>query len=190
MTDTSGSYVKVYEKDKSVWDATCERFDYLFDQYDRIVVSFSGGKDSTYVLYEIVVKHKLKPLVISFDHGFYRQTLIENNKRREGPVINFSNQERLIEHINQKKLGANKISNYFWRSQINPIQFKKSYKGTVQEKYLDKAISLLESFRNKESKVDEVFDIDQLAKLMALRAIFGSNLLISSDKFFISEFLI
>ena len=37
------------------------------------------------------------------------------------------------------------------------------------------AISLLESFRNKESKVDEVFDVDQMAKLMALRAIFGST---------------
>jgi len=101
--------------------------------------------------------------------------LIENNKRREGPIINFSNQERLKEHIQYKKLGANKTSNYFWRSQINPIQFKKSYKGTVQEKYLDKAISLLESFRNKELKVDEVFDIDQMAKVMALRAIFGST---------------
>ena len=37
--------------------------------------------------------------------------LIENNKRREGPIINFSNQERLKEHIQYKKLGANKTSN-------------------------------------------------------------------------------
>ena len=56
-----------------------------------------------------------------------------------------------------------------------PIQFKKSYKGTVQEIYLDKAISLLESFRDRELKVNEVFDIDQMAKVMALRAIFGST---------------
>ena len=101
--------------------------------------------------------------------------LIENNKRREGPVINFSNQERLNEHINFKKLGANKIANYFWRSEIRPIQFKKSYKGTIQEKYLNKAISLLEQFRNKKLNVDEVFDSNQLAKLMAIRAVFGST---------------
>ena len=133
---------------------------------------------------ENLISHRTKfvELIVNGNkYGLYTlqersmKQLIENNKRREGPVINFSNQERLIEHINNKKLGANKISNYFWRSQINPIQFKKSYKGTVQEKYLDKAISLLESFRNKESKVDEVFDVDQMAKLMALRAIFGST---------------
>ena len=133
---------------------------------------------------ENLISHRTKfvELIVNGNkYGLYTlqersiKQLIENNKRREGPVINFSNQERLIEHINQKKLGANKISNYFWRSQINPIQFKKSYKGTVQEKYLDKAISLLESFRNKESKVDEVFDVDQMAKVMALRAIFGST---------------
>ncbi len=100
--------------------------------------------------------------------------LIENNKRREGPIINFSNEERLDEHVNIKNLGQNKISDYFWRSQIRPIQFKKSYKGTVQEKYLNQAVTLLEMFRNKELKVNEVFDIDQFTKIMAIRAIFGS----------------
>lgn len=101
--------------------------------------------------------------------------LIENNKRREGPVINFSNQERLNEHINLNKMGANRISDSFWRSQIKPIQFKKNYKGTVQEKYLYKAVSLLESFRDKKLDVSEVFDLDQLSKIMAIRAIFGST---------------
>ena len=101
--------------------------------------------------------------------------LIENNKRREGPVINFSNHERLNEHINFDKIGANKINDYFWRSEIRPIQFKKSQKGTVQEKYLNKAISLLELFRSKKLSVNEVFDLDQFAKLMAIRAVFGST---------------
>ena len=101
--------------------------------------------------------------------------LIENNKRREGPVIIFSNQERLDEEINLNNLSANKISDYFWRSQILPIQFKSSYKGTVQETYLNKAVSLLELFRDKKLRVDEVFDLDQIAKIMAIRAIFGST---------------
>ena len=68
--------------------------------------------------------------------------LIENNKRREGPVINFSNHERLNEHINNfDKIGANKINDYFWRSEIRPIQFKKSlFKKNI-------LIKLLEIFR-------------------------------------------
>lgn len=45
------------------------------------VVPFSGGKDSTYTLYYVVKVLKLKPLVASFDHGFYRDTLLDNRNR-------------------------------------------------------------------------------------------------------------
>ena len=50
------------------------------NDYDCIV-PFSGGKDSTFTLWYIVKKLKLKPLVVSFDHGFMRTTLLENNLR-------------------------------------------------------------------------------------------------------------
>jgi N-acetyl sugar amidotransferase len=45
--------------------------------YDCIV-PFSGGKDSVWTLYYVVNELKLKPLVVSFDHGFFRPNLIEN----------------------------------------------------------------------------------------------------------------
>ena len=135
-----------------------ERENLIFHRTKFVELIVNGNKYGLYTLQERSIKE-----------------LIENNKRREGPIINFSNQERLEEHIQSNKLSANKISNYFWRSQIKPIQFKKSYKGTVQEKYLDKATSLLESFRNEELKVSEVFDLEQMAKLMSLRAVFGST---------------
>ena len=48
--------------------------------YDCIV-PFSGGKDSTYTLWYLSVVKNLKCLVVSFDHGFYRPTLLENRKR-------------------------------------------------------------------------------------------------------------
>jgi len=48
--------------------------------YDAIV-PFSGGKDSTFTLYHLVTKYKLKPLVVQFDHGFMRPKLRENNER-------------------------------------------------------------------------------------------------------------
>lgn len=35
---------------KSVWDCAIERISYLFDSFDNVMVSFSGGKDSTVVL--------------------------------------------------------------------------------------------------------------------------------------------
>ncbi|MBD1173867.1 N-acetyl sugar amidotransferase [Pelagibacterales bacterium SAG-MED01] len=72
-----------HQKSKIDWNKRAERFEELVKDfrgkgdYDCLV-PFSGGKDSTYVLYEIVVKHKLKPLVISFDHGFFREQHTKN----------------------------------------------------------------------------------------------------------------
>jgi N-acetyl sugar amidotransferase len=48
--------------------------------YDCLV-PFSGGKDSTFTLYHLVKEYKLKPLVIQFNHGFMRPTLLKNNER-------------------------------------------------------------------------------------------------------------
>ncbi|MFW9990209.1 MAG: N-acetyl sugar amidotransferase [Candidatus Odinarchaeota archaeon] len=48
--------------------------------YDCIV-GFSGGKDSTYTLYMLVRKYKMRPLVVSFDHGFYRPRTLQNRTR-------------------------------------------------------------------------------------------------------------
>jgi N-acetyl sugar amidotransferase len=48
--------------------------------YDCIV-PFSGGKDSTFTLWYLVTHYRLKPLVVMFDHGFMRPTLLANNER-------------------------------------------------------------------------------------------------------------
>lgn len=48
--------------------------------YDCIV-PFSGGKDSTFTLLYLVKEYGLKPLVVSFDHGFMRPRLQENTAR-------------------------------------------------------------------------------------------------------------
>ena len=36
--------------DRSVYDAVQDRFDYLFQEFENIYVSFSGGKDSGLLL--------------------------------------------------------------------------------------------------------------------------------------------
>jgi N-acetyl sugar amidotransferase len=48
--------------------------------YDCIV-PFSGGKDTTFTLWAVVRKYGLKPLVVSFDHWFYRPRTLENRTR-------------------------------------------------------------------------------------------------------------
>ena len=45
--------------------------------YDCII-PFSGGKDSTFTLYYLIKEYKIKPLVVRFNHGFYRETVNNN----------------------------------------------------------------------------------------------------------------
>ena len=37
-------------QDQNVYDAALDRINYLYDRFDNIIVSFSGGKDSTALL--------------------------------------------------------------------------------------------------------------------------------------------
>ncbi len=49
-------------------------------KYDCII-PFSGGKDSTWSLYYATKILGLRALVVCFDHGFYRQRLLENQNK-------------------------------------------------------------------------------------------------------------
>ena len=52
-----------YDKDKNVYDAAMERIDYVFKNFERIYVSFSGGKDSGVMLNLVIDymrKHDIK----------------------------------------------------------------------------------------------------------------------------------
>ncbi len=68
------------------WTETKHQLDALVEtfrgryEYDCIV-PFSGGKDSTWTLYYLIKEYGLRPLVVSFDHGFMRPQLLENTKR-------------------------------------------------------------------------------------------------------------
>ena len=48
--------------------------------YDCIV-PFSGAKDSTFQLYYLMKEYKLKPLLVRFNHGFFRQIVLNNSTR-------------------------------------------------------------------------------------------------------------
>jgi len=114
--------------------------------------------------------------------GQASKELIKSNNREDGPVIGFSKNLFLEEQINSDRLNAmnatgslNGIEDSFWRAKIEPVQFSDKENKTKQESNLKKAIYLLESFRNGSLKPSQVFDVDQLTKVMALRAILGSS---------------
>lgn len=68
------------------WDARKKELDELVAEYKGkyeydCIVPFSGGKDSTYTLWYLVKEYGLRPLVIRFDHGFFRPNLHANSTR-------------------------------------------------------------------------------------------------------------
>ena len=105
----------------------------------------------------------------------HSKQLIENNKRQEGPIIGLDKNLWINEANNIENLSLNVIENSFWRAKIKPVQFQDDQIGTVQETYLKNAIRLFEDFRQNKINIDKAFDINQMAKLMAIKAIFGSS---------------
>ena len=68
------------------WESKKKMLDELVEQYRGkgaydCIIPFSGGKDSTFTLWYLVTQYKLKPLVVSWDHGFYRPRVLKNRER-------------------------------------------------------------------------------------------------------------
>lgn len=68
------------------WDSRREQLGSLIEEYRGkalydCIVPFSGGKDSTFTLWYLVANYGLKPLVVSFDHGFFRPNHLRNVER-------------------------------------------------------------------------------------------------------------
>lgn len=75
-----------FKSTKIDWPARKKMLDELIEQYRGkyeydCIVPFSGGKDSTYTLLYLMREYKIKPLVVQFNHGFMRDTLLKNNER-------------------------------------------------------------------------------------------------------------
>ena len=72
-----------YKNAKIDWAKKREEFEELLKgyrgqgEYDCII-PFSGGKDSAYQAYTLVRDFNLKPLIVCFDHGFFRPNHLKN----------------------------------------------------------------------------------------------------------------
>jgi N-acetyl sugar amidotransferase len=75
-----------FKHEKIDWTAREREFRELLGQYKGkgpydCIVPFSGGKDSTFTAWALVRKFGVKPLIVSFDHGFYRPNVLRNTER-------------------------------------------------------------------------------------------------------------
>jgi len=99
---------KVFKDEKIDWKRRAEMLARVVEkhrgkyEYDCIL-PFSGGKDSTYTLWYLVKHFKIRPLVVQFNHGFMRDTLLENNRRTFKKlgvdVISFTPNWKLVKRL-------------------------------------------------------------------------------------------
>lgn len=73
---------QMHKQEKIDWGVRRKWLDELIARYKNksdydCLVPFSGGKDSTFTLCYLMKEYGLKPLVIRFDHGFFRPKLEE-----------------------------------------------------------------------------------------------------------------
>jgi N-acetyl sugar amidotransferase len=68
------------------WNLKHDQLEEILSKHRRngdydCIIPFSGGKDSVFTLLYAVKNLGLRPLVVSFDHGFYRPNLLEARNR-------------------------------------------------------------------------------------------------------------
>jgi hypothetical protein len=123
-------------------------------KYDFINVSINGVDMGLY----------------AFDEGF-NKTMLERNQRRDGPIISFKDDSFWLEGAAYGALSPNEWGDYYLSA---PIEIKNSKNNTITQN-AQKAIDLMAAFRRGELPARKVFDIDKLAKTMALGDIFKSS---------------
>jgi N-acetyl sugar amidotransferase len=126
-------------KNKIDWNKRREDLHQLADEYRGkgdydCMVPFSGGKDSAYILWYVVKKLNLKPLVVSFDHGFYRPILKENNERVQRKLgvdfLKFRSDWKLVRRLMLESL--KRKGDFDWHAHVGtfayPMQMAVKYK--------------------------------------------------------------
>lgn len=102
-----------YKKTAIDWDKRAQELDELIEahrgKYDYdCIVPYSGGKDSTFTLWYLATQKRMKCLVVSFDHGFYRPKLLQNRrhtlKRLGQDFIQFTPNWKLVRKLMYESL--------------------------------------------------------------------------------------
>lgn len=108
----------------------------------------------------------------------FEKRLVEHNRRREGPIIRF-NEDRLWAEWVQQKIpfqGARQNgSGSYMASEIDVFQTRRWTADPDARQVYDRAMALLEGFREGRSTTSEVFDIGRLAMFFAITDLMGAE---------------
>ncbi len=132
---------------------------------------------------ENLIYHKVKYIEVVVNGnslGLYNFTeahteqMLLNNKKVNGPIVFYDKNEWVKETSNLISLSPDQYKDSYFRSKLNLVNKSSLVDNDKLTNLTYHAFYLLTSFREKKLSVREVFDVDQLAKVFAIKAIFGA----------------
>ncbi len=133
--------------------------DLLSTRYDFVSVNINGTNYGVYALEE------------HFD-----KQLLEQRNRREGPILKFDESGVWAMNYKAKEQGAGYVNfPYFDASVIKMFKQNRTLGSATLSQQFDEGKVLLNLFKNSHLKVEDIFDIDLLAKFYVLLELSSSN---------------
>jgi len=106
----------------------------------------------------------------------FENELIDNNSRKRGPILRFNPNLYWVHRYNmmQKQPSSDEYASYY-SSNLEAYREDDVLSDSSQRTSYLKAMALVEGLRNKQISVDQVFDIERLAKFHAIIDLVGGE---------------
>ncbi len=132
---------------------------------------------------ENLIYHKVKFIEVILNGnslGLYNYTeahsedLLRNNNKKNGPIVFYDKNQWVKETSNMFNLPPEEYKDSFLKAELNLVNKSKLINNPELEKLTNFAFDQLKLFRDKELSVSETFDINQMARVFAIKALFGA----------------
>lgn len=145
------------------------RRNYLGQWFIRKTYEKEGLITRKYELINLIINGENKGIYVLDER--YNKVMLERNQRKEGPVIKFDAVPHFADEV---PYSPENFDNYFLISDITAFDLDKLLEDDILKNNFFKAKDLMEKFRLGQLKTHEVFDIELLAKWIAVADIMGA----------------
>ncbi len=104
----------------------------------------------------------------------YGKRLVESQGRREGPIVGYDKAIVVGEYARGNLPNSPPTRDAFWAAPVDGTQSTRIVPGSPEDMRFRKAVSMLEAFRRGRLPAGEVFDVEKMATMLAMRALFCS----------------
>ena len=148
-----------------------QRRNYMLEWLLRKLMKEEDIISKRYKFVEVVINGKNMGVYALDEH--FDKTMLEFNRRREGPIIRL-NQDPLYFEQATLYTGPSELDDYYSFMEISVYDTKKTLANQQLYKQFLAARDLYEGFRKGLLKTHQAFEIDKLAKWMAISDVLGA----------------